>query len=142
MRNPMSRAELHHLPRPRHTKPRLQRSRLVINATVDHSAIVSRLMPSHSRLFLQNHHAQARELLGRLHGKRKPHNPPANHRNVISHKPMQGRASAPVQPVQTTAAPPETILPHNPAPHVDPRTKHLCPMEKATALNAGPTRTT
>src|ERR1035438_6227193 len=45
MRNPMSRAELHHLPRPRHTKPRLQRSRLVINPAVDHSAIVSRLMP-------------------------------------------------------------------------------------------------
>src|ERR1019366_4261822 len=86
MRNPMPRAELHHPPRPRHTKPRFQRSRLVINAAVDHPAIVSRLVPRHSRLFLQNHHPQPGKPLAHLHGKRKPNNPPANHRNIISHK--------------------------------------------------------
>ena len=85
MRNPMPRAELHHLPRPRHTKPRLQRPRFVINAAMDHPAIVSRLMPSDPRLFFQNGNSHARELLDRLHGKRKPNNSSANHRNVISH---------------------------------------------------------
>jgi hypothetical protein len=86
----MPRAELHHLPRPRHTQPRLQRSRLVINPAVDHPAVVSRLVPSHSRFFLQNHHPQPRKPLAHLHGKRKPDNPAANHRNVISHKLVWG----------------------------------------------------
>src|SRR5580698_4472314 len=86
MRDPMSRAELYHLARPRNAQPCLERSRLVINTAVDDSAVMSRLVPSNGRLFFQHHDAQARELLGRLHRKRKPNNPAADHRNVISHK--------------------------------------------------------
>ena len=86
MRNSILRAELHHLPRTRHTQARLQRPCLVIDAAVDHSTVVSRLMPSHASLFLKNHYAQTREALTHLHGKREPNNPPADHSNVIGHK--------------------------------------------------------
>ena len=79
----MPRAELHHFARALNTKPRLQRSRLIIDAAVDDPAVMSRLMPGHARFFFQDHQPQVRELFGRLHGKRKPHHPAANHRDVI-----------------------------------------------------------
>jgi hypothetical protein len=68
---------------------------------VDDPAIVPCLVPSHSRFFLENHHAQPRKPLAHLHGKRKPNNPAANDRNVISHEfvcLVWGRASRPSKP--------------------------------------------
>src|SRR5215471_18165968 len=63
MRNGMALAELDHLADAADGEARAARSRLVIEAAVEHAAVVAALMPGHPRFFLENRHAGAGKAL-------------------------------------------------------------------------------
>jgi hypothetical protein len=75
-------AESNHLPDASNRQPGLHRPRLVVEAAVQHAAVVAALMLSNAGFFLEHRDGRAWKLLSQSKCGGQPDNSPADHRNA------------------------------------------------------------
>ena len=81
--HPIAPAKRHHLPDARHRQLRFQRPRLVVQARMQHAAIVAGLVLRHRRFLLVNPHPRVRIQSLVFVGRCQTHNPAANNGQIL-----------------------------------------------------------